>query len=195
MSVGIERRHSVDSDSSWGNNGGGSQADVGPSSPFTPMAAQHGGNGGGGTADMTPEAGGSGRNLMARASSMGRAGSAGRPSSAERAGRGGSAGRDWSLSPSSASGRGSSPLKSPAARGSRAGAALTGRRMLYLVIGGFITLATVSMLLAPSRSSSSMSLTPAAGSKHVSADSMVQPQGVSTGADQWRPPDRVVSRR
>ena len=196
--MGIERRHSVDSDASWGNNGGGSQADVGPSSPFTPMAAQHGGNnGGGGAAEMTtPEAGGSGRNLMARANSMGRAGSAGRPGSAERAGRGGSAGRDWSLSPSSASGRGSSPLKSPAARNYRPGAALTGRRMLYLVIGGFITLATVSMLLAPSRSSSALSMTPAAGSKHVSADSMVQPQGVSAeAADQWRRPDRVVSRR
>ena len=183
MSVGIERRHSVDSDASWGNNGGGSGAGVGPSSPFTPLAAQHGGNGGGTTAEMTPEAGVSGRSLMARA------GSAGRVSSADRASRG-SAARDWSLSPSSA-GRGS-PLKSPAVRSNRPGPALTGRRMLYLVTGGFITLATISMLLAPSRSSSALSMAPAAGSKHVSAGSMV-PQGGSAEADLWRPPHRVVS--
>ena len=167
------------------NGGGGSAADVGPSSPFTPMAAQHhGGNGGGTAAEMTPEAGGSGRTLMARA------GSAGRATSADRASRG-SAGRDWSISPSSA-GRGPSPLKSPAMRSNRPGAALTGRRMLYLVIGGFITLATVSMLLAPSRSSSALSMTPAAGAKHVSADSEV-PQSGSAEADQWRRPDPVVS--
>ena len=191
LSSGIERRQSIGSEASRGNNGGG--ADVGPSSPFTPMAAQHGGNGGGGAAaELVPEAGTSGRGIMARTGSGGRGSSTGRGSSAGRASGRGSAGLDWSPSPSS-TGRGS-PIKSPAARGGRlgGGGGVTGRRMLYSITGVFITLATISMLLAPSRSPSALSMASASGSKQVSASSIV-PQSRTAVADDWRRPDPVVS--
>ena len=187
--VGIERRSSAGSEASRGGNGGGGSMDVGPSSPFTPMAQHHGGNGGGGAAEWTPEAGASGRSMIARAGSSGRPSSGGsRPSSAGRASGRGSGVLDWSMSPPSAGGRGH-PGKSPAARGRPGG--FTGRRVLFSIVGVFISLATISMLLAPSRMSGAGSRPSAQGSKQVSV-SDITPQNQSAAADVWHSPDPTV---
>ena len=190
--VGIERRGSNGSEASRGGNGGGSGMDVGPSSPFTPVALQHHGGNGGAAAERTPEAGGSGRSIIARAGSGGRPGSGGsRPNSAGRAGRTGSGVPEWSMSPPAAAGGRGTLVKSPAARGRPAG--FTGRRMLFSTVGVFITLATISMLLAPSRLSGALNMpsSPGGGSKQVSVSS-ITPQNFSAETDMWRPSEAAA---
>jgi hypothetical protein len=62
--------------------------------------------------------------------------------------------------------------------------------MLFSTVGVFISLATISMLLAPSRLSA-LSRPPSPDSKQVSA-SNITPQNHSKEADVWHPQDPTV---